>query len=70
MDDQTLLDAVNAQILALTTGGIAEWQEGSHRVRHCSLRELLDMKRELENAIASAAAGGIIVVPITSTRDS
>jgi hypothetical protein len=57
MDDQTLLDATNAQILALINGGAVKgWSEGGHAVQHMSLAELYDFKVQLENRIAAASS--------------
>lgn len=58
MDDQTLLDAVNAQILALLSGGaVEEWREGAHQVRHMPIDKLYTLKQTLENNIAAAGGG-------------
>lgn len=63
MDDQTLLDLVNAQIAALLSGGaVKSWREGNHLVEHMSIVELYGLRTELENKIAEAAGG--MLMPI------
>jgi hypothetical protein len=55
MDDQTLLDQVDAAILALLTGGaVKSWGEGQHRVEHMGLTELYAFKQQLETRIAQS----------------
>jgi hypothetical protein len=67
MDDQTLLTAVDAQILALLNGGaVRSWNEGGHAVVHMSLTELYAFKTQLETRIAQASSS--MCVPVISRR--
>lgn len=36
---------------AADNGGVAEWQEGAHKVKHYSLRDLLAWKERVENEL-------------------
>lgn len=59
--DQDLLDAVDAQILALVTGGAQAVSARDRGVTKLSLQQLYDLKRDLETRIqasADAASGG------------
>jgi hypothetical protein len=67
MTDQQLLDAVNAQLLALVSGGVAEWKEGAHQVRHLSVSQLMAMRTDLENRINQASEG--ICFPVVSMQE-
>lgn len=56
MTPQEELDLVNTLITqAASNGGVAEWQEGAHRVKHYDLRQLLEWKRDLENRVYQAS---------------
>jgi hypothetical protein len=56
VDDQTLLDLVDAQISALLSGGgVQRWSEGGHAVEHMSLTELYKFKQQLETRLAQAS---------------
>jgi hypothetical protein len=63
MNDQAMLDLVDAAMAALLSGGaIAEWREGSHLVKQMTIDQLLALKQTLENRIVSA--GGGMLLPI------
>jgi hypothetical protein len=52
MTPQEEVDLVNTLLeQAGSNGGVAEWQEGAHKVKHYSLRELLAWKREAEERL-------------------
>lgn len=56
------LDLVNSLLERAAASGTAEWQEGQHRVKRYSLKELLDWKRQLEQRIDQA--GNPLTMPI------
>jgi hypothetical protein len=67
MDDQALLDKVNAAIARLLDGGaVQRWSEGGHSVDHMPIDKLYALRTQLENQIA--AAGAPLCFPITGGR--
>ncbi len=64
MDREEELALVNTLLRqAAGNGGVAEWQEGQHKVKHYSIRELLDWRDRLENDIYQSTNG--ITMPVT-----
>lgn len=57
VSDQTLLDSVNNAINAILTGQVSSWSQGQSSLQMLSLRELREMKTELEKKI-NAQSGG------------
>jgi hypothetical protein len=53
-----LKDLVDAAISTRMSGGtIDEWSEGSHRVAHMPLNQLLNWQRELANQLEQETGG-------------
>lgn len=54
---------INSAIQTLLSGGaVAEWQEGPHKVKHQSLKELWARRDELQNQIYQSNNG--ITMPV------
>lgn len=52
MTKQEELDLIDTLLQqAANRGGVAEWQEGAHRVKHYSLADLLKWKERVENEL-------------------
>lgn len=63
MTPEEELDLVNSLIRsAASGGGVAEWQEGPHKVKHYSIKELLDWRDRLQNEIYQSNNG--ITMPV------
>ena len=63
MTPEEELDLVNSLLRkAASGGGVAEWQEGQHKVKHYSIRELLDWRDRLQNEIYQSTNG--ITMPV------
>lgn len=62
------LDLVNALLLqAASGGGVAEWQEGAHKVKHYSLKDLLDWRDRVDNALFQSQGG--MTMPVVDVRN-
>jgi hypothetical protein len=62
-----LKDLVDAAILTRISGGtIDEWSEGSHRVAHMPLNQLLNWQRELANQVEQELNG--CAMPVISVE--
>lgn len=58
-DNASLLTAVNQAIAANLAGGaVQSYTIGGRNLQKSTLKELMDLRHELENAIAAAAGGG------------
>lgn len=62
MTPEEELAQVDAAISRILAGGVQEFGEGAHRVRHISYGELVQRRDELRNIIAQQNAPRIITV--------